>query len=329
MERYQLYGGGGSPYSQKMRAILHYRRLPFDWVQITPAIRSQIKHDGPPVIPILRLPEDQSLHVDSTPLAFQLEERHSERSIIPDDPAMAFLSNLIEDLGDEWVTKMMFHYRWDLEIDQMYSSRQIISDNSPGLRGDDLKQAAEAIRQRQVGRMPLVGCTRQNKPIIERSFHELLAILDSFATRDEFLFGTRPSLADFGLFGQLKTLASDHTSMLIMRNTVPSVYDWVRRLEDSSGIEGEWHDFAGMRPAVSELLKFSARYYLPFLEANANAHAEGADTMTVDLAGHVFEQPTFKYQVKCYDRLRKLLQNEQVDALRDLLAATGCLQYLE
>ena len=329
MERYQLYGGGGSPYSQKMRAILHYRRLPFDWVQITPAIRSQIKHDGPPIIPILRLPEDQSLHVDSTPLAFQLEERHSERSIIPDDPAMAFLSNLIEDLGDEWVTKMMFHYRWDLEIDQMYSSRQIISDNSPGLRGDDLKQAAEAIRQRQVERMPLVGCTRQNKPIIERSFHELLAILDSFATRDEFIFGTRPSLADFGLFGQLKTLASDHTSMLIMRNTVPSVYDWVRRLEDSSGIEGEWHEFADMRPAVSELLKFSARYYLPFLEANANAHAEGADTLTVELAGRIFQQPTFKYQVKCYDRLRKLLQNERVDALRGLLAETECLQYLE
>lgn len=329
MERYQLYGGGGSPYSQKMRAILHYRRLPFDWVQITPAIRSQIKHDGPPIIPILRLPEDQSLHVDSTPLAFQLEERHSERSIIPDDPAMAFLSNLIEDLGDEWVTKMMFHYRWDLEIDQMYSSRQIISDNSPGLRGDDLKQAAEAIRQRQVERMPLVGCTRQNKPIIERSFHELLAILDSFATRDEFIFGTRPSLADFGLFGQLKTLASDHTSMLIMRNTVPSVYDWVRRLEDSSGIEGEWHDFADMRPAVTELLKFSARYYLPFLEANANAHAEGADTLTVELAGRIFQQPTFKYQVKCYDRLRKLLQNERVDALRGLLAETECLQYLE
>ena len=329
MERYQLYGGGGSPYSQKMRAILHYRRLPFDWVQITPAIRSQIKHDGPPIIPILRLPEDQSLHVDSTPLAFQLEERHSERSIIPDDPAMAFLSNLIEDLGDEWVTKMMFHYRWDLEIDQMYSSRQIISDNSPGLRGDDLKQAAEAIRQRQVERMPLVGCTRQNKPIIERSFHELLAILDSFAIRDEFIFGTRPSLADFGLFGQLKTLASDHTSMLIMRNTVPSVYDWVRRLEDSSGIEGEWHEFADMRPAVTELLKFSARYYLPFLEANANAHAEGADTLTVELAGRIFQQPTFKYQVKCYDRLRKLLQNERVDALRGLLAETECLRYLE
>lgn len=329
MERYQLYGGGGSPYSQKMRAILHYRRLPFDWVQITPAIRSQIKHEGPPVIPILRLPEDQSLHVDSTPLALMLEARHSDRSIIPRDPATAFLSHLLEDMGDEWVTKMMFHYRWDLEIDQIYSSRQIISDNTPGLRGDDLKQAAEAIRQRQVGRMPMVGCTEQNKPTIESSFRELLAILDSFATRDEFIFGTRPSLADFGLFGQLKTLASDHTPMLIMRHTVPSVYDWVRRLEDSSGIEGEWHDFADLRGAVSELLKFSARYYLPFLQANANAHAEGADTLSVELAGRLFEQPTFKYQVKCYDRLKKLLQAEQSVPLRDLLGETGCLGYLE
>ena len=329
MERYQLYGGGGSPYSQKMRAILHYRRLPFDWIQMTPAIRATIQHDGPPVIPILRLPEDQSLHVDSTPLALMLEERHSDRSIIPDDPAMAFISHLIEDMGDEWVTKMMFHYRWHLQIDQLYSSRQIISDNTPGLRGDDLHKAAAAIRQRQVGRMPVVGCTPQNQPIIESSFHELLAILDTFASRDEYLFGTRPSLADFGLFGQLKTLASDHTPMMIMRNTVPSVYDWVRRLEDSSGIEGEWHGFADMRDAVSELLKFSARYYLPFLEANAQAHAAGRETMSVTLAGRAFEQPTFKYQVRCYERLRQLLSDQNSPRLRELLAENGCLQYLE
>ena len=155
----------------------------------------------------------------------------------PPIPPWPFLSFLIEDMADEWVTKIMFHYRWDLEVDQQYSSRQIISDNTPGLRGTALAKAARAIRDRQVGRMPLVGCTPQNKPIIEQSFHTLLNILDSFVTRDEYLFGTRPALADFGLFGQLKTLASDHTPMLIMRNNVPSVYDWVRRLEDSSGIE--------------------------------------------------------------------------------------------
>lgn len=84
-----------------MRAILHYRRLPFDWIQITPAIRAQIKHDGAPVIPILRLPEDGSLHVDSTPLALMLEDRHSKRSILPTDPVVEYLSFLIEDMADE------------------------------------------------------------------------------------------------------------------------------------------------------------------------------------------------------------------------------------
>jgi hypothetical protein len=242
---------------------------------------------------------------------------------------MAFLSYLIEDMADEWVTKMMFHYRWDLEIDQQYSARQIISDNTPGLRGEALAKAAEAIRQRQVGRMPLVGCTPQNKPIIEQGFHELLEILDTFATRDEYLFGTRPSLADFGLFGQLKTLASDHTPMLIMRNTVPSVYDWVRRLEDSSGIEGQWHSFDGMREAVTDLLRFTARYYLPFLQANASAAESGADELRVELAGSAFQQPTFKYQVKCFQRLRSLLQAKPSAALRELLRETGCLDYLE
>ena len=106
LSRYKLYGGGGSPYSHKMRAILHYRRLPFDWIQITPAVRGQIKHDGPPVIPILRLPEDDSLHVDSTPLAMMLEERHSERSPA-DRPAVEFLS--LSRTTTEWATKIMFH----------------------------------------------------------------------------------------------------------------------------------------------------------------------------------------------------------------------------
>lgn len=329
MGRYKLYGGGGSPYSMKMRAILRYRRIPFNWYQITPAMRENLKHDGPPVIPILELPEDGSLHVDSTPLAHLLEERHAERSIIPEDPAVAYLSDLIEDMGDEWCTKMMFHYRWYREVDQAYSSRQIISDNTPGVRGDELDRLAAAIRDRQVLRMPLVGCTPQNAPKIEQSYQELLDILDSFVTRDEFLLGTRPSLGDFALFGQLKTLASDHTPMLIMRERAPSVYDWVRRLDDASGIEGEWHSFEQLRPAVRSLLEFTGRWYLPFLEANAEALANGDEQVQVTLDGQAWSQAPFKYQAKCYDRLRKRLAQVDSEPLRNLLADTNCLSYLE
>ncbi len=327
MERYRLYGGIGSPYSRKVRALMRYRRLAYDWIVITPAIRASLKHDGPPVIPILQLPEDGSLHVDSTPLAYLLEGRHAERSIIPSDPAVAYLSDLIEDMGDEWCTKVMFHYRWYREVDRAYSSRQIISDNSPGLRGEALEKAATAICERQVGRMAMVGCTPENAPIIEASYVEILDILDSFVTRDEYLLGSRPSLGDFGVFGQLKTLASDHTSMLLMRDRTPSVFDWLRRLEDSSGIDGEWHSFDQLRPATVELLRFTARYYLPFLAANADAFAKNTD-VNVALEGQMFSQQPYKYQLKCYDRLKKLLATRPEQHLRDLLEETGCLRYL-
>jgi glutathione S-transferase len=329
MDQYKLYGGGGSPYSRKMRAIMLYRRIPHIWVQVTPEVRKNIKHDGPPVIPVLQLPEDGSLHVDSTPLALSLEERHSGRSIIPDDSTMAFLNHLIEDMADEWVTKMMFHYRWFLEIDQAYSSRQIISDNTPGLRGEALDKAAKMIRDRQVSRMPMVGCTEQNAPVIEESYIALSDILDSFVTRDEYLFGTRPSLADFALYGQLRTLSADHTPMLIMRDRVPSVYDWIHRLDDSSGIEGDWHGFNQMRPEVIQLLEFASKYYLPFMQANYSALMNGEETIEVELAGKPFSQAPFKYQAKCYDRLKKLLTRRTEPHLRQLLGETGCLVFLE
>jgi hypothetical protein len=131
------------------------------------------------------------------------------------------------------------------------------------------------------------------------------------------------------LFGQLKTLASDHTPMMIMRTTVPSVYDWVRRLEDSSGIQGEWHGIANMRPAVSDMLRFCASYYLPFLQANAQAYDTGNDEVSLHLAGQRYAQPTFKYQVKCYSRLKRLLANTNAPGLREVLSDTGCLSFLE
>jgi glutathione S-transferase len=49
---------------------------------------------------------------DSTPITRRLEEMYPGRSVLPSDPALAFIDYLIEDFGDEWCTKYMFHYRW-------------------------------------------------------------------------------------------------------------------------------------------------------------------------------------------------------------------------
>ena len=76
------------------------------------------------------------------------------------------------------------------------------------------------------------------------------------------------------------------------------------------------------------LLKFAASYYLPFLNANTLAYESGEDEFRVELVGREFEQPTFKYQVKCFKRLRSLFEENDRPELRELLSQTGCLTYL-
>ncbi len=209
-DRYRLIGTNGSPYSMKMRSILRYRRLSFDWILRTTRNSHLVDHIKPALIPILLLPEDGSAHIDSTPLAYLLEERHpNARSIIPADPAHAFLSHLIEDMADEWLTKAMFHYRWMYETDIQYAMHWIIDDRAPD--ADDAERARQMTEfsARQIGRMPLVGCTEANRPVIEKTYHRILGILEGQVHQHRYLFGSRPALAATNARGQAAEHASD------------------------------------------------------------------------------------------------------------------------
>ena len=304
---YRLIGSNGSPYSRKLRAILRYRRLPFVWELRTDRNRGELSQVRPPLIPILQYPEDGSFHVDTTPIARDLEARHpGRRSITPADPAHAFLSDLIEDMADEWLTKAMFHYRWTYEADIHYASFWIADDFFPDRNGPEERQAAaRSFAERQIARMPLVGCTPENAPVIEASYRRILTALEPHVGAYRFLFGSRPSLADFGLFGQLVVLATDPTPLAIMRAQAQRTESWVRQLDDASGLEGEWLGAGAPLPeAARTLVRLCGEVYLPFLAANAAAAGHGAPELTLELDGHRYRQAVFRYQVKCLEALR-------------------------
>lgn len=327
---YRILGSLGSPYSLKMRAILRYRRLPYIWVQ-TDASNDDVRAAmRAPVIPIIQYP-DGSHHNDSTPMIHDLEARHpGVRSIIPDDPATAFVAGLLEDMADEWGTKLMFHYRWFRERDQRLMSRWLAFDRLWGQGAEVLLDYADSFRARQVGRMPLVGCTPQNAPVIEASARRLLGIFEELVTGQKYLFGSRPSLADFGWYGQFSQLIVDPTPTDLVREIAPFTARWIMQMDDPSGVEGEWRT-DGFAAGVEALLAFAGEVYLPFLEANVAALDRGEGEVSLTLLGAPYAQPTFKYQAKCLTNLR--LAHAALDAatrtrLSPLLARTGCLEPL-
>ena len=331
---YRLLGDIGSPYSMKMRAIMRYRRLPFVWLQINQKRRDETAHIRPPVIPKIQFPDDGTWHVDSTPMVYKLEELHpGQRSIIPEDPGLAFLSHLIEDMADEWMTKMMFHYRWWRKVDQKYCSYWLACTQSEFAPDDVVQEAARTFTERQVGRLALVGSTETTRPVIEESFLEVLEIMENHLKESPFLFGSRPALADFGIFGQFSQLNHDPTSQGIMRDKSRRFCAWIAQLDDASGLEeGSWINPDDPLPqGVIHLLKMAGSVYLPFLTANAEALNTGKDSFSLGLMGKAYEQSSFKYQLKCLNWLKEeysQLQDEAKQNVDDILNETNCLQYL-
>ena len=319
---YTLYGALASPYSQKMRAILRYRRLVHVWKHgaVAQAMLTKVKA---PVIPVLEFP-DGTFANDTTPLIYELENRHAERSIIPEDEGHAFLAHLIEDFADEWLTKAMFGYRWLEEVDQKQMSEWLAFDAFKG-GGEAAVEHAKTFRERQVGRMAIVGCTRENFPLIEASTKRVLAALEAQVTTDHWLFGSRPSLAEFSVFGQLSQLGVDPTAQAMMRAEFPYTYRWLLHVDDASGIEGEWGEIS---PAAQAILSEVGRVYAPFLLANARAAEAGEDTFRIEVDGMPYEQGVFKYQLKCLVDLRTRYEGLSAEAkatVDPILAEAGCM----
>jgi glutathione S-transferase len=332
---YRLFGDIGSPYSYKMRAVMRYRRLPHVWIMRSKKALEEIAHVKPPVIPVIQYPEDGSYHVDSTPMVYELEARHpGRRSVIPDDPYLAFLSHLIEDMADEWLTKAMYGYRWWREVDQAFCSSWLVN-SYPGFNSlEERNNLIKFVRDRQVSRLGLVGCNENTMPIIEKSFLEITGILDKHFLDSPYLFGTRPSLADFGLYGQLSQLNRDPTPRSILINSRKMLSCWIDKIEDASGEEeGTW--FAPENPlpeAVIDLLKIVGDVYFPFLLANAAALEKEAETFSVTLMGATYEQGAFRYQAKCLKWLREeyaSLAGEAKEKADAVLKDTGCLEPLQ
>ena len=336
-----LAGQYGSPYTLKMRAVLRYRHIPFRWV-----LRDSKWDDipTPPVaiIPVIVYPKADGSHgeatVDSSPQITRLEGEYSGRSLVPRDPALAFIDLLVEDYADEWATKAMYHYRWAYPDDIDKAGRLLPISRNLQLTSDEAQLTYEFITKRQIKRRALVGSTELNQPIIEGSYERLLEILLECFASDDFLIGDRPGRGDFGLFGQLSQLTKwDPTSTAIAAKRATKVINWVDRMDDLSWlpVEGDdgWHPLESLSGAMKNLLAEIGRTYAPFMVANAQALTTGASEVECEIASvggggsSTYRQAPFKYQGKCMQWLRddyRALTPEDRARVDGVLAGTGC-----
>ncbi len=330
-----LMGAPGSPYTRKMLAVLRYRRIPYRlMLPANPALQALPQPKGPPLLPTFYLPNAEGeieAVTDSTPLIRRLEKDHAGRSLLPADPALAFLDELIEDYADEWLTKAMFHYRWSYAADIAKAAKTLPAWRGFSIPDGDLKARGDAVSERQIGRLRYVGSNLTTGPVIEAGYRRFLEAFEAHLRLHPYLLGPRPGASDFAGFGQLTPLAEfDPTPMALTLEIAPRVTAWVGIMEDQSGVEPAadgWIDPAAPPATLVALLKEIGRIYPPLMLANAQAVTAGAPQLEAVVDGKAWVQQSFPYQAKCLRWLRDShatlppVSRATVDAI---LAGTGC-----
>jgi glutathione S-transferase len=322
---FRIFGVENSPYSIKVRSYFRYKGIPHEWVVRDALAQPEFEqHAKLPLVPLVLTPEGEAIQ-DSTPILEKTEALFPTPSIHPDDPTLAFLSALLEEFGDEWGNKWMFHFRWAREADQVACSRRLVGEMMPDIREEQLEQMAAGIRARMTGRVWFVGSNEQTAPQIEKSFVDGIVRLDQHLASRPYLFGGRPAFADFGIWGQLYNARFDPTPAELLEQRAPNLCAYLDRMLEPKD-EGAFESWQALAPTLQPFLSEQVgRLFLPWSDANSRCIAESGETFRVELAGKEWSQKPQKYHARSLAALRQRYEAVQDHAdLADVLDATGC-----
>ncbi len=361
----KVFGNVGSPYTQKILALLRYRNIPYtvSWGDVVHNLSLlKIEPPKPVLLPTIVLKNDDGENIcktDTTPIIRYLEKIYKTKSVIPNHPILNFLNYLLEDFADEWTTKYMFHYRWYFKQDAENAKKMLVLQHKLDIDNELMEQFSEVIADRQINRLWVVGSNNETANLIDQSYKRYLELLESHLTTSTFMFGQRPSSADFGMYGQLSQLVGfDPTPRNIACEISPRTISWVSIMSDLSGLHDKggigkffgvdnnnntndeinyfndnsgWFDIDKVPNTLLDIFNEIGRVYIPCLIANSKAFNNGDTVWETKIDNSVWKQKTFPYQAKCLnwikDEFNKLSKSDKEITFK-MLKGSGCEKIL-
>lgn len=222
---YLLYGVPHSFYTGIVRSYLRTQGIAYQErtpahpdfaLQIRPVIQRVI-------VPVLVTPQGEIIQ-DSRDIIDHLEQQGVPYPAYPTGPLQQVLSIIIQYYGTQSMLRHAMHYRWSYLQQQEEFLRTAFSTGTTAAQAD-------TVMTRMQSYLPDLGVTEQTQPLIEQSYRQLLDILNQHFAIHPYLFGGRPSVADYGLVGPLFAhLGRDPVPCQLMQLRAPKVFRWVERM---------------------------------------------------------------------------------------------------
>lgn len=305
---YVVYGAPISLFTRKLEAALRFYRAPFRMApkdaENGPELESR---SGTHQVPVLHTPENWMI-ADTTPILALLDARFPARRLFPEG-ALGVLVHVVEEVLDEWIARVMVHYRWHYpentrDVVQAITGREMTLDEA---------------RAFPLARWGPRACratgteSETQQRAAEREYAALLDALEAQLGETRYALGDRPTAVDAILLGGLRA----H----INRDPIPDASGWARviawdeRDADAWKGDGELAPFPRSTPFADHVLSLARDRYAPVALANARALAERSKAFEVETYGEPVSYLTRPYPERSrrmiHERIRHQLDDRE------------------
>ncbi len=373
MPDFILWGVTASPYQLKMQALLDYAGRSWErWparagriaslsmaLRLAGARRRRAIRRFPAMSPVLdeypAVPfytEDRrNFFYDSSALAHHLDSHPSRHTspLVPPDPQLAFICQLVDEAFDEFGLYMVHHMRWigsarTTPMGDM-TAREFQPLLPPGLR----PWFAARLYRRQVSRCPYLfsvapdgydaGVSRDRTPparagfppthaLLEEAWRAYLAAMEHLLSKQPYLLGERFTLADASAYGQLGMNLVDPEAIARLEERAPRTFRWLCDIRDHRHCRqgGE----LALAPALLPLLQVIGNTFVPLMVQNEKAYDEALARGETLFNEAAFDRGRALYGGRLLDHpFRAVVKTFQVRVWRELKAGWLALDHCD
>ena len=340
-ETYTQIGVELSLYSGKTRSYLLHKGIPFVERGTNPweLFVTVPRRTGGSAVPVVITPKGEWL-LDSSVILDELETRFPQAPILPNTPVLRFASYLFELWGDEFWIPMAMHTRWSHPENEAL----FIRDAGDGLLVGMPRWLKNLMGRNHARLMRNVtahlGINPEQRPLLDRFMQIQLDALDAHFAQHPFLFGGRPSLADFGLIAPLYAhLGRDPWSKRVLIDPRPHLQAWIKRMYDPASAKGDFFTddcvpetlLPALRSIFDEMIPMLAACAAelrktPILAADSRKAVRFLPEITYPMAGGNFTRQGLSYPVWMAQRMLdafRQMSEQDADTVRAWLQSVG------
>lgn len=359
---YFLWGSELSPFTLKLQAQLRYADIPFVdlprdgarlqnyrinfLIERAKRRRTVLRYprlddlDEYPQVPFL-IDQAGTVLYDSSALARWIDARHPPAGgpLFPEEPAAAFVAQLIDEAFDEFGLYMVHHNRWVMAAKSNNAGARLAREFRRVLLPGMQPAFGRYFSRRQVRRLPYLfsvapegysvaglpaDLTPPSRPgflptqaLLDAAWEAYVAAIEHILTRQPFLLGDRFTVADASAYGQLAMNLADPTPAQRLRELAPTTFAWLTRMY-SGNVERN----AGairLSSDLEPLLSIIGRTFVPLMQQNEAAYEAARQSGETR-----FNEPAFDRGRSLYDGslmghpFRSVVKSFQVRSWRDL-----------